>query len=80
MVAVCSPFPGRGRSPPALAGVHRGPLTMPDKAKPDDLAQSQRFVDMAQEVEADENQGTFDKAFTKVVRVKIGLAGKKDEA
>ena len=39
---------------------------MPDKAKPDDPAQSQRFIDMAKEVEAETDDGVFEENFTKI--------------
>ena len=35
--------------------------------KPDNPDQSKRFIDMAREVEADEGDGAFDRAFKKVV-------------
>ncbi len=45
---------------------------MTDKplARPDDPEQSKRFIEMAREVEADEEKGaeTFDRAFEKVIR------------
>ena len=34
----------------------------------DDPAESQRFIDMAREVEVDESPGAFDRAFQKVAR------------
>jgi hypothetical protein len=34
----------------------------------DDPAESQRFIDMAREVEADETPGALDRAFRKVVQ------------
>ncbi len=37
---------------------------------PDDPAQSKRFIDMAREVEADEDPEAFERAFEKVVRPK----------
>lgn len=37
-----------------------------EKAKPDDPAQSKRFVDMARKVEADERPEAFERAFNKV--------------
>jgi hypothetical protein len=44
---------------------------MPDKPKPDatpdDPAESDRFIDMALELEVDEAPGAFDRAFKKVV-------------
>lgn len=40
------------------------------KPKPDDPAEYQRFLDMAREVEAEEDEGALDRAFTKVVHVK----------
>ena len=44
---------------------------MPDKAKPDDLAQSQRFIDMAHEVEAGDDLVQFEKNFTIVTAKKL---------
>lgn len=41
---------------------------MPDKAKPDDPAQSKRFIDMAREIESNENQAVFERVFEKVVQ------------
>ncbi len=38
---------------------------MSDKAKPDDPAQSKRFIDMAREIEATEDQSNFDRVFEK---------------
>ncbi len=38
--------------------------------EPDDPEQSQRFIDMAREVEADESPEAFERAFEKVVRPK----------
>lgn len=35
--------------------------------KPDDPAQSKRFIDAAREIGADENPEAFDRAFKKVV-------------
>jgi hypothetical protein len=35
--------------------------------KPDDPAESKRFIDMAREVEADESDDALDRAFKKVV-------------
>ena len=43
----------------------RKPPVPPDA---DDPAQSQRFIDMAREVEVDESPGAFDRAFGKVTR------------
>jgi hypothetical protein len=44
---------------------------MPDKPKPettpDDPAESDRFIDMALELEADEAPEAFDRAFKKIV-------------
>jgi hypothetical protein len=44
---------------------------MPDKPKPettpDDPAESERFIDMALEVEADESPEAFDRAFKRVI-------------
>ena len=39
-------------------------------ATADDPAESQRFIDMAREVEVDERPGAFDRAFTRVTRAK----------
>jgi hypothetical protein len=36
------------------------------KPPQDDPAQSQRFIDMAQEVEAKENEAVFDRTFVRV--------------
>ncbi len=41
---------------------------MPDKAKPDDPAQSKRFINMAREIESNEDQAVFEKVFGKVVQ------------
>jgi hypothetical protein len=42
-----------------------------EKNKPeppnDDPAESQRFVDMAREMEADEGEGAMDRAFNKII-------------
>jgi hypothetical protein len=39
-----------------------------DKPKtPDDTEQSKRFIDMAREVEGDDTEGAFEKAFEKVI-------------
>jgi len=35
--------------------------------KPDDPAESKRFIDIAREVEADESEDALDRAFEKVV-------------
>jgi hypothetical protein len=35
--------------------------------KPDDPAESQRFIDMARELETDERDGAMDKALKKVI-------------
>jgi hypothetical protein len=43
----------------------RKPSVPPDA---DDPAESQRFIDMAREVEADESPGALDRAFRRVVR------------
>lgn len=40
---------------------------MPDKAKPDDPAQSQRFIDMAHEVDATDISRNFDNMFKSVM-------------
>jgi hypothetical protein len=40
------------------------------KRKPDDPAQSQRFIDAAREAEADETEKGADRAFNKVTRPK----------
>jgi hypothetical protein len=44
----------------------------PPKVPPDadDPAESQRFIDMAREVEVDETPGALDRAFEKVIRPK----------
>lgn len=39
---------------------------MTKKHKPDDPAQHKRFIDTAREVEVDEREGAFDKAFERV--------------
>lgn len=41
---------------------------MPDKAKPDDPAQSKRFIDMAREIGSNEDQSVFERVFEKVVQ------------
>lgn len=41
---------------------------MPDKAKPDDPAQSQRFIDMAREVEVTDGTTEFEKLFERIVK------------
>ena len=41
---------------------------MPDKAKPDDPAQSQRFIDIAREVGGNEDQTVFDKVFENIAK------------
>jgi hypothetical protein len=46
---------------------------MPRKLKPDDPAESKRFIDMAREIGADESekgQKAFERAFEKVIRSK----------
>lgn len=43
-----------------------------NKRKPDDPAQSKRFIDMAREIEADESSGTFERAFKHIT-------GRRDE-
>ena len=40
-------------------------MCKPEKPQ-DDPAQSQRFLDIAHEVEADEAQGSFERAFTHI--------------
>jgi len=40
------------------------------KTKPDDPAESKRFIDMAREVDADESPDALDRAFKKVVPTK----------
>ena len=50
---------------------------MPDKAKPDDSAQSQRFIDMAREVEATEAPNRFEKTFEAVVVHQPTISSKK---
>jgi hypothetical protein len=42
-------------------------VTKKPNPKPDDPEESQRFIDMAREVEVDESEGAFDRAFKKVV-------------
>jgi hypothetical protein len=44
-------------------------VNMPSKRKPkpDDPAESKRFIDMAREIEADESPEAMDRAFKKVV-------------
>ena len=39
---------------------------MTTKPKPNDPAQSQRFIDMAREVQADEDPAVFDRAFARI--------------
>jgi|HubBroStandDraft_5_1064220.scaffolds.fasta_scaffold968878_2 hypothetical protein len=36
------------------------------KPKPEDPAQHKRFIDMAREVEVDEREGAFDRAFERI--------------
>jgi hypothetical protein len=49
------------------------------RPKPDDPAQSRRFIDMAREVEADDNEGAMDKALKRVARITpTPLDDKKD--
>jgi hypothetical protein len=40
----------------------------------DDPAESKRFIDMARELEADQNEGAMDKAFKKVIPSKPHIA------
>ena len=48
------------------------------KPKPDDPAQYQRFLDIAKEVGADEDEGALDRAFERVeTGIKTIPAGKK---
>jgi hypothetical protein len=42
-------------------------MTPKSRPKPDDPEESQRFVDMAREVEASEDPKDFERAFDKVV-------------
>lgn len=42
------------------------------KAPKDDPAQSQRFIDVAREVKADEDREAFERTFTKVASPKVG--------
>jgi len=44
---------------------------MDNKRKPDDPAQSKRFVDAAREADADESEKGADDAFKKVVQDKV---------
>ena len=37
------------------------------KAKPDDKAQKERFIEKARELEADESEAEFERAFKRVV-------------
>lgn len=43
---------------------------MSKNPKPDDLAQSKRFIDAAREAEADESEKGADRAFKKIVQPK----------
>ena len=52
----------------------RKPEVPPDA---DDPAESQRFIDMAREVEVDESPGAFDRAFKKVVQPPKSVAPPK---
>ncbi len=49
-------------------------MTTPKPSKPDDPAQSQRFIDMAREVGVDETPGAFELAFKKVIRPNAKVA------
>lgn len=49
------------------------------KQPPDNPAQSKRFVDMAHEVEADEDPGSFERAFTKIIHAPATAAGASSE-
>ena len=42
-----------------------------EKSPPDDPAQSQRFINMAREVEADEDPEVFENAFSKVTKADL---------
>jgi hypothetical protein len=46
--------------------VYGAGMTRKTAPKPDDPAQHKRFVDMAREVEVDEREGAFDKAFEQI--------------
>lgn len=52
---------------------------MPDKAKPEDPAQSQRFIDMALEVEATESLDKFDDTFQQVAQLPYERAVSKNK-
>jgi hypothetical protein len=43
-------------------------MTQKSTTKPDDPAQSKRFIDMAREIGVDERPEAFDKAFERVVK------------
>ena len=45
--------------------------SMPKKPKPDDPAQSKRFIEAAREAEADETERGADKAFKKIASNKV---------
>lgn len=47
-----------------------------DKRKPDDEAQSKRFVEKAREIKADETEEGANRAFKKVAAMKTRKAGK----
>lgn len=52
---------------------------MPRKPKPDDPAESKRFIDMAREIgadESDEGRKAFERAFRKVVEPPRSAKGK----
>lgn len=54
-------------------------MTKKPEHKPDDPAQSQRFIDMAKEVEADESPDAMDRAIGKIaIRTPISPSTKKD--
>ena len=52
---------------------------MPDKAKPDDPAQSQRFIDMAKKLSPDEENHAFEDVFLVVAKQTAHGKGIKDE-
>lgn len=49
-------------------------MANPKRRKPDDPEQSQRFIDMAREVEASESPEIFERTFDKAVPLKPGHA------
>jgi hypothetical protein len=46
------------------------------KPKPDDPAESKRFIELARELECDERPEAFDRAFRKIVPAKKPSSGK----